>query len=71
MSQMYVDGEQLVPGKGYVTDQQIKHHYAKGSAQREGLLSTVQKVKSKGAVNVPIVVGGKEVSTSAPHSLAL
>lgn len=41
------------------------HHYAKGSAQREGLLSTVQKVKSKGAVKVPIVVGGKEITTSS------
>lgn len=41
------------------------HHYAKGSAQREGLLSTVQKVKSNGAVNVPIVVGGKEITTSS------
>ncbi|KAH8788671.1 Aldehyde/histidinol dehydrogenase [Diaporthe sp. PMI_573] len=41
------------------------HHYAKGSSQREGLLSTVQKVKSKGTVNVPIVVGGKEVTTSS------
>ncbi|KAL2288243.1 hypothetical protein FJTKL_04316 [Diaporthe vaccinii] len=41
------------------------HHYAKGSSQREGLLSTVQKVKSNGTVNVPIVVGGKEVSTSS------
>lgn len=49
-----------------VTDQHIhvQHHYAKGSAQREGLLSAVQAMKSKGAVEVPIVVGGKQVSTT-------
>ncbi|KAI3397837.1 hypothetical protein diail_10238 [Diaporthe ilicicola] len=41
------------------------HHYAKGSSQREGLLATVQKVKGKGTVNVPIVVGGKEITTSS------
>ncbi|KAJ4394380.1 1-pyrroline-5-carboxylate dehydrogenase [Gnomoniopsis smithogilvyi] len=41
------------------------HHYAKGSAQRDGLLSTVQKLKSNGTVEVPIVVGGKEIKTSS------
>ncbi|KUI60409.1 Delta-1-pyrroline-5-carboxylate dehydrogenase, mitochondrial [Cytospora mali] len=41
------------------------HHYAKGSAQREGLLSAVQLMKGKGTVEVPIVVGGKEIKTSS------
>ncbi|KAK7714251.1 1-pyrroline-5-carboxylate dehydrogenase [Diaporthe eres] len=44
------------------------HHYAKGSSQREGLLSTVQKVKSNGTVNVPIVITtsstGKQLNPS-------
>ncbi|KUI66448.1 Delta-1-pyrroline-5-carboxylate dehydrogenase, mitochondrial [Cytospora mali] len=41
------------------------HHYAKGSSQREGLLSAVQLMKGKGTVEVPIVVGGKEIKTSS------
>ncbi|KAJ8106328.1 hypothetical protein ONZ43_g7103 [Nemania bipapillata] len=39
------------------------HHYAKNSAQREGLYSAVDKLRSRGAVEVPIVVGGKEILT--------
>ncbi|KAJ4417081.1 1-pyrroline-5-carboxylate dehydrogenase [Gnomoniopsis sp. IMI 355080] len=41
------------------------HHYAKGSAQRDNLLSTVHALKSKGTLEVPIVVGGKEIKTSS------
>ncbi|KAF3769129.1 hypothetical protein M406DRAFT_98901 [Cryphonectria parasitica EP155] len=41
------------------------HHYAKGSAQRDGLLSAVQEMKGKGTIEVPIVIGGKEVKTSS------
>ncbi|ROV90893.1 hypothetical protein VSDG_08006 [Cytospora chrysosperma] len=41
------------------------HHYAKGSSQREGLLSAVHSMKAKGTVEVPIVVGGKEIKTSS------
>lgn len=40
---------------------QPQHHYAKGSSQREGLLAAVQSMKKKGTLEVPIVVGGKEV----------
>ncbi|KAI0011004.1 Aldehyde/histidinol dehydrogenase [Xylariaceae sp. FL0662B] len=40
------------------------HHYAKGSAQREGLLAAVESQKKKGPVEVPLFVGGKEIKTS-------
>ena len=49
----------------------IRHrqqHYAKGSPQRDGLYSTVESVKKRGPVEVPIVVGGKEVGFSLLHS---
>ncbi|KXH44249.1 delta-1-pyrroline-5-carboxylate dehydrogenase [Colletotrichum nymphaeae SA-01] len=39
------------------------HHYAKGSAQREGLDAAVKTLQSKLPLEVPIVVGGKEILT--------
>ncbi|CAJ2512998.1 Uu.00g011170.m01.CDS01 [Anthostomella pinea] len=39
-------------------------HYAKGSPERQGLRSAVNAWKNKGAVEVPLVVGGEEVTTS-------
>ncbi|KAI6381657.1 hypothetical protein MCOR25_001127 [Pyricularia grisea] len=40
-------------------------HYAKGSPSREGLTAALSALKQKGAVEVPIVVGGKEIKTSS------
>ncbi|KAI1386880.1 delta-1-pyrroline-5-carboxylate dehydrogenase 1 [Hypoxylon trugodes] len=39
------------------------HHYAKGSAQREGLLSAIA-AKQNGSIDIPLVIGGKEIKTS-------
>ncbi|KAK4190487.1 Aldehyde/histidinol dehydrogenase [Podospora australis] len=39
------------------------HHYARGSSQRDGLTSAVQNLQKKGTIEVPIVVGGKEIKT--------
>lgn len=39
------------------------HHYAKGSSQRDGLTQAVESLHKKGALDVPIVVGGKEIKT--------
>lgn len=39
----------------------LQQHYAKGSAQREGLTAAVEKLKGKLPLQVPVVVGGKEV----------
>ncbi|KAK3945327.1 Aldehyde/histidinol dehydrogenase [Diplogelasinospora grovesii] len=41
------------------------HHYAKGSAQREGLSAAIEALQQKGALQVPLVIGGKEISTSS------
>ncbi|KAI1858981.1 uncharacterized protein JN550_012243 [Neoarthrinium moseri] len=40
------------------------HHYAKGSSQRQGLTAAVESLQSKLPLQVPLVVGGKEVKTS-------
>ncbi|KAF8865486.1 delta-1-pyrroline-5-carboxylate dehydrogenase 1 [Acephala macrosclerotiorum] len=40
------------------------HHYAKGSAQREGLTAALEGFAKKTPLEVPIVVGGKELKTS-------
>ncbi|KAI1434652.1 delta-1-pyrroline-5-carboxylate dehydrogenase 1 [Xylaria sp. CBS 124048] len=40
------------------------HHYAKNSAQREGLLAAVETARSRGSIEVPLVIGGKRVKTS-------
>jgi hypothetical protein len=47
-----------------------QHHYAKGSAQREGLTAALDVFQKKGPVEVPIVVGGKKVSPSNMTRLA-
>lgn len=41
------------------------HHYAKGSAQREGLTAAIQAFQKRGAFEVPLVIGGKEIKTSS------
>ncbi|KAI0152007.1 delta-1-pyrroline-5-carboxylate dehydrogenase 1 [Hypoxylon sp. NC0597] len=40
------------------------HHYAKGSAQREGLLAAVAAQQKKGTIDIPLFIGGKEVRSS-------
>jgi len=40
------------------------HHYAKGSAQREGLTAALERLQKKAPLEVPIVVGGQEIKTS-------
>ncbi|KAK4229520.1 Aldehyde/histidinol dehydrogenase [Podospora fimiseda] len=40
------------------------HHYAKDSAQRKGLTSAIEGLQNKGALEVPLVIGGKEIKTS-------
>ncbi|KND90287.1 Delta-1-pyrroline-5-carboxylate dehydrogenase, mitochondrial [Tolypocladium ophioglossoides CBS 100239] len=40
------------------------HHYAKGSAQRQGLTAAIERLQQKLPLEVPVVVGGKEVKTS-------
>ncbi|KAL1836079.1 hypothetical protein VTK73DRAFT_5213 [Phialemonium thermophilum] len=37
------------------------HHYAKGSAQRAGLSAAIERFRSDLPLEIPIVVGGKEV----------
>ncbi|EFY88688.1 delta 1-pyrroline-5-carboxylate dehydrogenase [Metarhizium acridum CQMa 102] len=41
------------------------HHYAKGSAQRQGLTAAIESFQKKLPIEVPVVVGGREVKTSA------
>ncbi|KAK3394771.1 Aldehyde/histidinol dehydrogenase [Podospora didyma] len=41
------------------------HHYAKGSSQRDGLTAAIESLQKKGALEVPLVIGGKEVRTSS------
>ncbi|KAF4122485.1 1-pyrroline-5-carboxylate dehydrogenase [Geosmithia morbida] len=41
------------------------HHYAKGSQQREGLDAAIEKYKKLLPLEVPIVVGGEQIRTSA------
>ncbi|KAI4870533.1 delta-1-pyrroline-5-carboxylate dehydrogenase 1 [Hypoxylon rubiginosum] len=40
------------------------HHYAKGSAQRKGLLSAITAQQKNGTIDIPLIIGGKEVKTS-------
>ncbi|PHH61857.1 hypothetical protein CDD81_7785 [Ophiocordyceps australis] len=44
---------------------EANHHYAKGSAQRQGLAAAIEGLQQKLPMEVPLVVGGKEVKTSA------
>ncbi|KAK4110505.1 delta-1-pyrroline-5-carboxylate dehydrogenase 1 [Canariomyces notabilis] len=41
------------------------HHYAKGSAQRAGLTAAIDALQKKGALEVPLVIGGKEIKTDS------
>ncbi|KAH8905134.1 delta-1-pyrroline-5-carboxylate dehydrogenase 1 [Coniochaeta sp. PMI_546] len=41
------------------------HHYAKGSAQREGLTAAIEAFQKRGALEVPLVIGGREIKTSS------
>ncbi|GAB0134374.1 hypothetical protein EsDP_00002751 [Epichloe bromicola] len=41
------------------------HHYAKGSAQRQGLTAAIESYQKRAPIEVPVVVGGKEIKTSA------
>ncbi|KAG9232901.1 Aldehyde/histidinol dehydrogenase [Amylocarpus encephaloides] len=43
---------------------EVNHHYAKGSAQREGLSQALEGLQNRIPLEVPIVVGGKEIKTS-------
>lgn len=45
-----------------------QHHYAKGSAQREQLTSALESFQKKAPLQVPIVVGGKEVSLTSTET---
>ncbi|KAG7292407.1 hypothetical protein NEMBOFW57_002442 [Staphylotrichum longicolle] len=40
-------------------------HYAKNSTQRAGLTAALETLQKKGALEVPLVVGGKEIKTSS------
>ncbi|KAJ4295871.1 1-pyrroline-5-carboxylate dehydrogenase [Collariella sp. IMI 366227] len=40
-------------------------HYAKGSPQRAGLTAAFEGLQKKGALEVPLVIGGKEIKTSS------
>ncbi|KAF7562770.1 hypothetical protein G7046_g1363 [Stylonectria norvegica] len=40
-------------------------HYVKGSSQRAGLTAAIEKLQKKLPVEVPVVVGGKEIKVSA------
>ncbi|TAQ87113.1 hypothetical protein B7494_g4556 [Chlorociboria aeruginascens] len=42
----------------------FSHHFAKGSAQRESLTAALEVFQKKAPLEVPIVVGGKEIKTS-------
>jgi len=46
-----------------------QHHYAKGSAQRKQLTAALESFQKKIPLEVPIVVGGKEVSLASNHEL--
>lgn len=38
-----------------------QHTYAKGSAQRQGLTAAIEQLQQRLPLEVPVVVGGKEV----------
>ena len=68
MSQMSV----FIPNKcTLLTPSQ--HYYAKGSAQREGLTAALDGFQKKAPLDVPIVVGGKEVNLcpSFPYKILM
>jgi len=42
-----------------------QYHYASGSAQRAGLTAAIESLRGMGALEVPLVIGGKEIKTSS------
>jgi hypothetical protein len=46
-----------------------QHHYARGSAQREQLAAALESFREKTPLQIPIVVGGKEVSLTSTLKL--
>lgn len=46
----------------FVANRRLQHHYAKGSEQRAGLAAALAKFQERAPLQVPLVVGGKEVS---------
>ncbi|KAK8120712.1 aldehyde dehydrogenase [Apiospora kogelbergensis] len=40
------------------------HHYAKGSSQRDGLTASYESMKKNLPLQVPLVIGGKEIKSS-------
>ncbi|SPN97155.1 probable delta-1-pyrroline-5-carboxylate dehydrogenase, mitochondrial precursor [Cephalotrichum gorgonifer] len=44
------------------------HHYAKGSAQREGLTAALDRVRKLTPFEVPVVVGGAHIKSSTTRS---
>jgi hypothetical protein len=46
-----------------------QHHYSKGSAQREQLTAALESFQKKSPLQVPIVVGGKEVRLISSRNL--
>ena len=45
---------------------ELQKHYAKGSLDREKLETAVRVLKAKSPLEVPLVVGGKEVGFAIP-----
>ncbi|KAK3902216.1 Aldehyde/histidinol dehydrogenase [Staphylotrichum tortipilum] len=41
------------------------HHYAKDSPQRAGLNAALEALQQKGALEVPLVIGGREITSSS------
>jgi hypothetical protein len=46
-----------------------QHHYARGSVQREQLTAALESFQKKTPLQIPIVVGGKEVSLASTLKL--
>ncbi|KAF2428647.1 delta-1-pyrroline-5-carboxylate dehydrogenase 1 [Tothia fuscella] len=46
-------------------DNEPNKHYGKGSPDRQGLIDAIAKFKKQSPVEIPIVVGGKEIKTSS------
>ncbi|KAL2212064.1 delta-1-pyrroline-5-carboxylate dehydrogenase 1 [Sarocladium strictum] len=56
---------QLARFKTPQVNNEPNQHYGKGSASREGLTAAVERLKGKLPLQVPVVVGGKEITTSS------
>ncbi|KKF92968.1 Delta-1-pyrroline-5-carboxylate dehydrogenase mitochondrial [Ceratocystis platani] len=51
-------------------DNEPNHHYAPGSSQRAGLTAAVESLDKKLPLKVPIVIGGKHITSSATQKQA-